>query len=90
MPTGYGKSLIFQLLLDIYNQLLHVKNSESVMLVISPLNALMHNEIAKLNERSISACMIQRHGHHGVMVSTAKKITLSSYYWRRLQTLNSS
>ena len=31
-------------------------------------NAPMHNQIAKLNERSISACMIQRHGHHGVMV----------------------
>ena len=39
-----------------------------MVLVISPLNALMHNQIAKLNERSISACMIQWHGHHGVMV----------------------
>ena len=66
MPTGYGKSLIFQLLPDIYDQLLHVEYL--VVLVISPLNALMHNQIAKLNERSLSACMIQRHGHHGVMV----------------------
>ena len=66
MPTGYGKSLIFQLLRDIYHQLLHVEYL--VVLVISPLNALMHNQIAKLNERSLSACMIQRHGHHGVMV----------------------
>ena len=33
-----------------------------VLLVISPLNALMYDQIAKLNERSISACMIQRHG----------------------------
>ena len=64
MPTGYGKSLIFQLLPDIYDQLLHVENS--VVLVIFPLNVLMHNQIAKLNERSISACMIQQHGHHGV------------------------
>ena len=32
----------------------------------------MHNQIAKLNERSISACMIQRHGHHGVMVYSKK------------------
>ena len=66
MPTGYGKSLIFQLLPDIYDHLLYVENS--MVLVISPLNALMHNQIAKLNERSISACMIQPHGHHGVVV----------------------
>ena len=39
MPTGYGKSLIFQLLSDIYDHLLYVENS--MVLVISPLNALM-------------------------------------------------
>ena len=60
LPTGYGKSLIFQLLPDIYDHLLHVE--DSVVLVISPLNALMHDQIAKLSERGISACMIQRHG----------------------------
>ena len=66
MPTGYGKSLFFQLLPDIYGHLLYVENS--MLLVISPLNALMHNQIAKLNKRSISACMIQWHSHYGVMV----------------------
>ena len=39
----YGKSLIFQLLPDIYDHLLHVENS--VVLIVSPFNALMHNQI---------------------------------------------
>ena len=39
MSTGYGKSLIFQLLPDIYDHLLYVENSR--VLVISPCNALM-------------------------------------------------
>ena len=55
----YDKSLIFQLFPDIYDQLLHVENS--VVLVMSLLNALMHDQIAKLNEQGISACMTQRH-----------------------------
>ena len=86
LPTGYGKSLIFQLLPDIFDHLLHVE--DSMVLVISPLNALMHDQIAKLNERGISACMIQ----HGMMSwFTAKKMmTLSSYHWRSLQIQNSN
>ena len=46
-------------------------------MVISSLNAQMYDQIAKLNERGISACMIQRHR----MVSwfTAKE-TLSFLY----------
>ena len=60
LPTGYGKSLIFQLLPDIYDIFLGVKNS--IVLVISPLNALMQDQVIKLNERGISACMIQGHG----------------------------
>ena len=55
------------------------------IMVISSLNAQMYDQIAKLNERGISACMIQRHR----MVSwfTAKEMTLSRLrmcsYWLR-------
>ena len=51
---------------------------QQVIIVISSLNAVMYDQIAKLNERGISACMIQRHR----MVSwfTAKEMTLSSYH----------
>ena len=34
---------------------------QQVIVVISSLNAQMYDQIAKLNERGISACMIQRH-----------------------------
>ena len=60
MPTGYGKSLIYQILPDVYDNILDAKNS--IVLVISPLNALMRDQIIKLNEQGISACMIQGHG----------------------------
>ena len=52
---------------------------QQVIVVISSLNAQMYDQIAKLNERGISACVIQRHR----MVSwfTAKKMTLSSYHF---------
>ena len=48
---------------------------QQVIVVISSLNAQMYDQIAKLNERGISACMIQRHR----MVSwfPAKEMTLS-------------
>ena len=39
LPTGYGKSLIFQLLPDILGCFFGVSNS--IVLVCSPLNALM-------------------------------------------------
>ena len=38
LPTGYGKSLIFQLLPDIFDHLHHVE--DSLVLVISRLNSL--------------------------------------------------
>ena len=65
LPTGYGKSLIFQLLPDVYDMLLGVNNS--IVIVISPLNALMQDQVAKLNDQGISACMIQGHSvvHYG-------------------------
>ena len=50
LPTGYGKSLIYQLLPDVFNQYLVVQ--DSIVLVISPLNALMYDQIAKLNKQS--------------------------------------
>ena len=52
---------------------------QQVIVVISSLNPQMYDQIAKLNERGISACVIQRHR----MVSwfTAKEMTLSSYHF---------
>ena len=48
LPTGYGKSLIYQLLPTVFD-VLDCEES-SCMIVISPLNALMVDQIAKLKE----------------------------------------
>ncbi len=59
LPTGYGKSVIYQILPEVYDNILDAKNS--IVLVTSPLNVLMCDQIIKLNEQGISACMIQGH-----------------------------
>ena len=50
LPTGYGKSLIYQLLpylFDVYNNNSEEKK-QSAIIVLSPLNALMEDQISKL------------------------------------------
>ena len=60
LPTGYGKSVIYQILPAIFDIML--RTEKSMVLVISPLNALMQDQITKLKDRGISPCMIQGHG----------------------------
>ncbi len=43
LPTGFGKSLIYQILPDVYNNILDAKNS--IVLVISPLNVRSNYKI---------------------------------------------
>lgn len=50
LPTGYGKSLIYQLLPFIFDAYLGIEKGSSII-VISPLNALMVDQITKLKER---------------------------------------
>ena len=65
LPTGYGKSLIFYLL----PALLYAKkhgvpkrkeqvNISSVIVVVSPLNALMTNQISRLDSSGIRATVL--------------------------------
>ena len=48
LPTGYGKSLIYQLLPFVFDAYLGYENTNSSIIVISPLNALMVDQITKL------------------------------------------
>jgi ATP-dependent DNA helicase RecQ len=59
LPTGYGKSLIYQIFPNVCDKIFDAKNS--IVIVISPLNALMCDQVVKLNEQGITACMIQGH-----------------------------
>ena len=47
-PTGYGKSLIYQLLPYTFDSFLSSDVENSSIIVVAPLNALMQDQISKL------------------------------------------
>ena len=49
-PTGYGKSLIFQAIPLIADQLLDRSTATSIIIVISPLHSLMFDQVKYLND----------------------------------------
>ena len=54
LPTGYGKSMIYNVLptlLDIYHQ---TTEGHHIILVISPLVALMKEQVQRLKEKGIT------------------------------------
>jgi DNA-binding GntR family transcriptional regulator len=56
-----------------------------IVIVISPLNALMQDQVAKLNDQGISACIIQ--GHSKNTTVTNKKLEIDGYKLHRLDRL---
>lgn len=65
LPTGYGKSLVFhvlpRLLKEILRDTIHTSRSttcKSVVLVVSPLNALMYDQISSLREKAVQAAIL--------------------------------
>lgn len=61
LPTRYGKSLIYQLLplvLDFFTAI-GSPVRKSTVIVISPLNALMRDQIVKLKEGGLNVCMLK-------------------------------
>jgi ATP-dependent DNA helicase RecQ len=55
LPTGFGKSLLFQLLPDF----LPVKGEKNIVLVVCPLNSIIEDQLKVLEERGISADVLQ-------------------------------
>ena len=56
--TGFGKSLIFQLLLFVFDSWLGAK--KSFILVVSPLNALMRDQTVKLNDMQVRSLVVRK------------------------------
>ena len=61
LPTGFGKSLVYQILAPIFDCLNcgmepDDKQKSSVVIVVSPLNALIQDQISKLSDK-ISVCV---------------------------------
>ena len=54
LPTGYGKSLIHQTLPFIFDYL-DVSSTANMIIVVSPLNALMQEQVEKLSRIAFRA-----------------------------------
>ena len=59
LPTGYGKSLIYQLLPPVLNFMEGSSAKKFSVMVISPLNALVRDQIVKIREAGLNACMLK-------------------------------
>ena len=57
LPTGYGKSLCYTLLPSVFDLLRGVKEKSNV-LVVSPMLALMKDQVASISEKGLSAVFI--------------------------------
>ena len=66
LPTGFGKSLIFQLDPSTLDYLTKVNNS--CVLVVSPLNAIISDQIEKLESRGIGVKVFKQ-GYQGVVTT---------------------
>ena len=60
LSTGFGKSLIFQILPGVFDNLTGhrqilktVVKDQAMVLVVSPLNALKRDQISKLNKKGV-------------------------------------
>ena len=61
LPTGYVKSLIYQLLAPIYNFMDFagsLKDKKSTVIVISPHNALIRDQIVKMKEGGLNVSVL--------------------------------
>ena len=60
LPTGYGKSLIYQLLPPVFNFMAcggKPEGKKSTVIIILPLNALIQDQIVKMREGGLSVCV---------------------------------
>ena len=61
LPTGFGKSLILQLIPFVVDRL--AKVSHSCVLVVSPLNTIISDQIEKLKERGVGVRVLKEGDH---------------------------
>ena len=62
LPTGYGKSLVYQLIPPIVDFMEFGKTPSAagaIVLVFSPLNALIRDQVIKLRESGLKACILK-------------------------------
>ena len=63
LPNGYGKSFIYQImppLMDYKDSDQRPTQKKSIVLVVSPLNALIRDQVTKLKQSGLKACRRRR------------------------------
>ena len=65
LPTGFGKSLIYQLAPYLKASLLSKDVTSYAVLVISPLNSIMRDQVRGLCKKGIPACYLDIKGQSG-------------------------
>ena len=61
LPTGYGKSIIFHLLPSLFLYKINYEHGAAahpVVIVVSPLNALIKDQIRRLQEENVKAAIL--------------------------------
>ena len=66
LSTGYGKSLLFHLL----PQLLPVKSTNNIVIVVCPLISIIEDQVKKLQSRNISVAVL--HAGDGLSFEISK------------------
>ena len=65
LPTGYGKSLIYQMLQSLFDKI-SARNlsskDKSIVIVVSPLNALIDDQINKLKSAGVNCTSLRVRG----------------------------
>ena len=54
LPTGYGKSLVYQCLPLVFDSVLR-SNTKNAVIIVSPLNSLILDQVTKLMEKGLGA-----------------------------------
>lgn len=101
LPTGYGKSLIFQLIPFVWDSLNGV--TDSCVVVVSPLNAIISDQIEKLESKGIDVKVFKHgaqvddeiptigdtvkfiYGHAEVFVNSLKKLLRDKKFQNRVK-----
>ena len=80
LPTGYGKSLVYQLLPFVFDAYMGRQNAATnCVIVISPLNALMVDQITKLKRHmDVSVLKVNVETKHSDIVSIYHQIARPS------------
>ncbi|XP_033731720.1 ATP-dependent DNA helicase Q1-like [Pecten maximus] len=63
LPTGYGKSVIFQLLPFLLQRKRQLQ-TPAIVIVVTPLSSIMEDQVYSLRDKGIKACFLNIDGKH--------------------------